>query len=74
FCPIDFPSCYLYVAETDSVSRWELDIDNFKLGPREKLFDLPGGGGHYTRTIKLINYEGEVKLLTSIGSSCNECK
>ncbi|MDQ5981883.1 MAG: hypothetical protein QG570_641, partial [Patescibacteria group bacterium] len=40
FCPIDFPSCYLYVAETDSVSRWELDIDNFKLGPREKLFDL----------------------------------
>ena len=74
FCPIDFPSCYLYVAETDSVSRWELDIDNFKLGPREKLFDLPGGGGHYTRTIKLINYEGEVKLLTSIGSSCNVCK
>ncbi len=73
FCPVDFPKCYLYVAETNLVSRWELDIDTFKLGSQEKLYDLSSGGGHYTRTIKLINYEGDIKLLTSIGSTCNVC-
>lgn len=73
FCPRDFPNCYLYVAETDKVSRWEIDINSYRLGTQEELFDLPGGGGHSTRSLKLVNYDGNVALLTAVGSSCNVC-
>src|SRR3989344_2036312 len=56
----------LYFAEEDSVSKIPLYSD----APSQKLFDLPAGGGHFTRTI-LFAPDG--RLLTSVGSSCNVC-
>lgn len=56
----------LYFAEESRVSRIATDKED---KPR-KLFDLPSGGGHFTRTL-LLTPDG--KLLTSVGSSCNVC-
>ncbi|MBI2103512.1 PQQ-dependent sugar dehydrogenase [Candidatus Woesebacteria bacterium] len=60
---------YLYVAETDKVTRYPYDKSSLKTSLGQELFSLPGGGGHFTRTIKVIDN----KLYTSIGSSCNVC-
>ncbi len=59
----------LYVGETDKVSVFEYDAKNFKAFNKRKIIDLPGGGGHFTRS--LLIKDG--KLYTSIGSSCNVC-
>ncbi len=61
---------YLYIAETKGVSRYQYDINNLKLGAEEHLFDLPVGGGHFTRTIK---FGPNGYLYVSVGSSCNVC-
>lgn len=60
---------YLYVAESDKVARYAYDSNNLILGSEEVLFDLPDGGRHFTRTIRIHND----KLYTSIGSSCDAC-
>jgi len=60
----------IYVAETDKVVRYDYDQKNFLTGTREVLFSLPGGGRHFTRTIKVI----DGKLYTSVGSSCDTCR
>lgn len=62
---------YLYIAESDKVSRYKYDIQNLKLGAKEKLFDLPGSGGHFTRTIQ---WGSDGFLYVSVGSSCNVCQ
>jgi len=67
-------NCHLYIAETDKVSYFEFDRENLKAINRKKIFDLPGGGNHFTRTILFMPYPNEDTLLTSIGSSCNVCK
>jgi glucose/arabinose dehydrogenase len=67
------PNCKLYVAETNAVSVYDYDPQNFKAANRKKLFDLPGGGNHFTRTLLITNVNGEDKLLVSIGSDCNVC-
>ncbi|MEK7653949.1 MAG: PQQ-dependent sugar dehydrogenase [Patescibacteria group bacterium] len=56
----------LYIAETDKISRVPLYSD----GEIEKIADLPGGGGHSTRTIE---FGPDNRLYVSIGSSCNVC-
>ena len=66
---IAFKDGYLYVAETDGVSKYPYNYKNFSVGTKQKLFDLPGGGRHFTRTIGISNN----KLYTSVGSSCDTC-
>lgn len=66
---IAFASGFIYVGETDKVIRAPYDSNALSAGAPQKLFDLPGGGRHFTRTIRV---EGG-KLYTSVGSSCDTC-
>lgn len=66
---IAFDGSYIYVGETDKVIRAPYNSEAFSVGAVQKLFDLPGGGRHFTRTIRV---EGG-KLYTSVGSSCDTC-
>ncbi len=63
-----FNDGYLLVAETDKVSRFH--YSNLTATGKEVLFNLPGGGGHSSRTIE---FGKDNKLYTTIGSSCNAC-
>lgn len=60
---------YLYVAETDGVSRYLYNSNELIVGEKELLFSLPAGGRHFTRTIMIHDN----KLYTSVGSSCDSC-
>lgn len=64
-----FNNGFLYVAESNQVVRYQYHSEKLAVGVREKLFDLPNLGNHFTRTIKVF----EDKLYTSVGSSCNVC-
>ncbi|MFA5188052.1 MAG: PQQ-dependent sugar dehydrogenase [Patescibacteria group bacterium] len=61
---------YLYIAETNKVSRYTYDSANLKLGNKEFLFNLPSGSGHFTRTLQ---FGPNGFLYVSVGSSCNVC-
>lgn len=65
-----FSDGYLYVAETNAVSRYVYNADSLTASGRQQLFSLPGGGRHSTRTIKIK----DGKLYTSVGSSCDVCE
>lgn len=65
--------CQLYIAESDQVAVYDYD-KNFKAINKKKLFDLPDGGRHFTRTIMFMPYPNEDKLLVSVGSSCDTCR
>jgi glucose/arabinose dehydrogenase len=67
---IVFDNGYIYVAETNRVMRYQYDANTLSASSEFKLFDLPGGGRHFTRTIKIL---GD-KLYTSVGSSCDTCQ
>lgn len=56
----------LYFAEENKISKVALYSD----GPIQKIADLPGGGGHNTRT---LGFGPDRRLYVSIGSSCNVC-
>lgn len=62
----DTDGATLYFAEENKVSRVATDNN----GKPHKLFDLPSGAGHFTRTLLLAS---DGKLYTSVGSSCNVC-
>lgn len=66
---IEFNGAYLYVAETNKVSRYKYNSATMTVGEKEILFELPSGGKNYTRTIKIYND----MLYTSVGSSCDAC-
>ena len=66
--------CSIYIAETDGVSIYDYDRENFKARSGKKIIDLPSGGNHFTRTILIAPVNGEDKLLISVGSSCNVCR
>lgn len=66
--------CTLFVAEEHQVITYDYEQGAPKLSNRKKIIDLPSGGGHYTRTLQIINTSEGKRLLTSIGSSCNVCK
>ncbi|MDP3900166.1 MAG: PQQ-dependent sugar dehydrogenase [bacterium] len=55
----------LYIAETDQVSVYNTETKVLK-----KIFDLPKGGRHFTRTLM---WHPDGRLLISIGSSCDVC-
>jgi len=56
----------LYIAEENGVSR----VGLYSNSPMEKLFDLPRGGNHFTRSIL---FGPDDRLYTSVGSTCNVC-
>src|SRR5216684_1115087 len=59
----------LYVAENDKVRRYDWDEANLRASNPKALADLPGGGGHSTRS--LVFHGG--RMYVSAGSSCNVC-
>lgn len=59
----------LYVAENDKLRRYDWDERTLRVSNPVKLADLPGGGGHSTRSIVFHNG----KIYVSAGSSCNVC-
>jgi glucose/arabinose dehydrogenase len=63
---------WLYVAETGAVGRVRLDAtQRVAAGEYERIVEsIPGGGGHWTRTVR---FGPDGWLYVSIGSSCNAC-
>lgn len=62
---------YIYVAETDRISRAPFNAAERKAGQLEVIFrGLPPGGNHRTRT---IGFGPDGKLYVTTGSSCNVC-
>src|ERR1700690_494140 len=59
----------LYVAENDKLRRYDWDERNLRASNPVKLAELPGAGGHSTRSIVFHNG----KMYVSAGSSCNVC-
>lgn len=59
----------LYVAENDKVRRYDWDETNLRASNPRTLANLPGLGGHSTRS--LLFHGG--KMYVSVGSSCNAC-
>ncbi|MFY9561616.1 MAG: PQQ-dependent sugar dehydrogenase [Terriglobales bacterium] len=59
----------LYVAENDKVRSYDWDEANLRGSNPKFLTDLPGRGGHATRTL-LFHKD---KMYVSAGSSCNVC-
>jgi len=67
---IAFREEYVYVGNTNAVMRFKYDPKTSKrTGEAEKILDVPGGGGHFTRTIA-FSKDGS-KLYVSVGSSGN---
>lgn len=67
---IAFREGYVYVGNTNEVVRFRYDPKTSKrLGEAEHILDLPGGGGHFTRTVA-FSPDGK-KLYVSVGSSGN---
>ncbi len=60
----------LYIAEETRVSVYNWDESEKKATFEKKLFDLPKGARHTTRTITFAN---DGKMYISIGSSCDVC-
>ncbi len=63
----------LYVAETNAVAVYDYDQTTLSAKNRKKLFDLPSGGNHTTRTLLFADPPENSQLLISIGSTCNVC-
>ena len=59
----------LYIAENNRIRSYDWDEANLKASNPKQLADLPGRGGHSTRTVV---FHGD-KMYVSAGSSCNVC-
>jgi glucose/arabinose dehydrogenase len=70
---MDLHDGWLYVAETDAVGRIRFDGRTGRAtGPFERVVTgLPGGGNHWTRTLR---FGPDGWMYVSIGSSCNVCR
>lgn len=64
---------WLYVAETDALSRFRLDMESMEITSEREvvLGDLPGGGNHWAKNV-LAGENGWLYLM--LGSSCNVCE
>ncbi len=56
-----------YIAEETKISSTKVYSED----SLHKIADLPGGGGHFTRT---LGFGPDKRLYVSIGSSCNVCE
>jgi glucose/arabinose dehydrogenase len=65
-----FRENYLYVGETNRVARFSVGPDGARQSGPEPVVQLPGGGGHHTRT---IGFGPDSRLFVAAGSSCNVC-
>lgn len=63
--------CFLYVAETGKIVRYDYEQGTPKASNPHTIADLPPGGEHSTRTIA---FGPDGRLYVSIGSSCNVCR
>jgi glucose/arabinose dehydrogenase len=62
---------WLYVAETDGVVRMRYDAEKGEIvGEPEKMASVPGGGGHWSRT---IGKGPDGWFYVTVGSNCNVC-
>ncbi len=70
---IDVHDGWLYVAETDGVGRVRFDSDTGTVsGAYERVVEgLPGGGNHWSRTLR---FGPDGWMYVSVGSSCNVCE
>lgn len=59
----------LYVAETNRVRSYDWDEANLRASNPKLVAEVPGPGGHSTRT--LLFHSG--KMYVSVGSTCNAC-
>lgn len=67
---IAFQKEYVYVADTNGVIRFRYDPKTSRrLGERQHVLSLPGGGMHSTRTVQFSPDGG--KMYVSVGSSSN---
>lgn len=60
----------LFVAEETAVSRYSWDEGQLAATFDKKLFDLPAGGRHFTRSLA---FQDDGTLYVSIGSTCDTC-
>jgi glucose/arabinose dehydrogenase len=61
---------YLYVGNQDGIVRFKYKPGQTKAeGPPEKITDLPGGRGHWTRNV-IFNQAG-TKMYVAVGSASN---
>ncbi len=68
---LDLHDGWLYVGETDAIRRIRFDpASGTTGGALERIVELPGGGNHWTRSVR-IGPDGF--LYVSVGSSCNVC-
>ncbi|HSD66724.1 MAG TPA: PQQ-dependent sugar dehydrogenase [Vicinamibacteria bacterium] len=69
---LDLHDGWLYVAETDAVGRVRFDPATGRAsGPFERVVTgLPGGGNHWTRTLR---FGPDGWMYVSVGSTCNVC-
>ncbi len=70
---IDLHEDWLYVAETDAVGRIRFDpvAGSASGGFQRVVTGLPGGGNHWTRTLR---FGPDGWMYVTIGSSCNVCE
>lgn len=69
---MDLRDGWLYVAETDAVGRVRFDTAARRLqGDYQRIASLPGGGGHWSRTVRFGPDGG---MYVTVGSSCNVCR
>ncbi len=67
-----FDGDWLYVAENDKVERLRDEDGDLRADKKELIVgNIPGPGGHYTRT---IGFGPDDKMYVSVGSSCNVCE
>jgi glucose/arabinose dehydrogenase len=69
---LDLHEGWLYVAETDAIGRIRFDPSTGATsgGFERVVTGLPGGGNHWTRTLR---FGPDGWMYVSIGSSCNVC-
>jgi glucose/arabinose dehydrogenase len=68
---LDLHEGWLYVAETGAVGRVRFDPATGRAaGSFERLVRIPGGGMHWTRTVR---FGPDGWMYVSIGSDCNAC-
>ena len=60
----------LFIAEETKVSRYRWNEETSSATLEKKLFDLPKGGRHFTRTMA---FDSQGQLFVTIGSTCDVC-